>query len=110
MSQAVVSQVTVQHHAVDMFGIFLGKRRIGYVRRYQPDGPAPISWLPTAVGGIDLDVSTRIAIVEKVRTDMAAEWDRYSAELKKLHDLENGLVEATAEPAEEETPAEDPAQ
>lgn len=109
MSQAVVSQVTVQHHAVDMFGIFLGKRRIGYVRRYQPDGPAPISWLPTAVGGIDLDVTTRIAIVEKVRADMAAEWDRYSAELKKLHDLENGVVTA-AQATEEDTPAEEPAE
>jgi hypothetical protein len=100
MSQAVVSQVTVTHHAVDMFAIFLGKKRIGYVRRYQPDGPAPISWLPKSVGGIDIDTTTRIAILEKVRELMAAEWEKHEAELQRLRDLENGVV-TTAAPAEE---------
>jgi hypothetical protein len=110
MSAAVASQVTVQHHAVDMFGVFLGKRRIGYIRLYQPGGPPPINWLPKSVGGIDIDVTTRIAILEKVVELMGVEWQKHEAELKKLRELENGLVAVeTGEAPAAEAPAEEPA-
>lgn len=105
-TSAVVAQVRVEPHAADMYGIFLGPRRLGYIRLYQPGGPPPVSWLPKAVGGVDMNVTDRIAILNRTIELMGEEWAKHEAQQRELLALENGLA---AIEQGDEPPASEPA-
>lgn len=110
-SPPIADYVTVRPHVGHTFEIYLGERRLGYVGLAQPGGRAGISWLPASVGGVDMTVEERIAVVTKVRELMALEWTRHSAAQQRLRDLENDLAaveaggdEPSEAPAEPVTP------
>jgi hypothetical protein len=106
-SPPIADYVTVKLHVGHSYEIYLGEQRLGYVGLAQPGGRAGISWLPKEVGGVDMTIEERIAVVEKVRELMALEWTKHAAAQKRLRDLENGLAAAEG-PQEAEPVTETP--
>jgi hypothetical protein len=105
MASTVVAQISVRQHKGHVYAIYLAKKRLGFVGLAKPGQKNPINWLPKAAGGLDMEVSERIAVVEKIRELMATEWTTHEAMLQKLRDLENGLVTAEDGDATDEKPA-----
>jgi hypothetical protein len=104
MASTVVAQISVRQHKGHVYAIYLAKKRLGFVGLAKPGQKNPINWLPKAAGGLDMEVSERIVVVEKIRELMAAEWAKHEADLQKLRDLENGLVTAEEGETTEQEP------